>query len=75
MQEMSENLKTHVDTVHKKLKDFVCYFCQKLFGLKGTLQNHFKAVHEQIKDFHCKVCLKSFGRNKSFQRHFFHNNY
>ena len=39
------NLKKHVDTVHLKIKEYICVKCDKWFTQKGSLKTHMKAVH------------------------------
>ena len=41
-----DNLKKHVITVHDKLKNFKCTYCEIAYGQKGDLNRHVKRVHD-----------------------------
>ena len=62
-------LKTHIDAVHEKKKNFVCKECGRAFAAKGGLQSHEKSVHENIKDKPCEICGKCFATRGGLKRH------
>ena len=65
----NQNLKTHINTVHMKLKPFKCDYCDSSFGRKSNIQNHIKVVHMDYKPFGCNHCEKFFAHNCDLKRH------
>ena len=51
------NLKSHINSVHKKLKNHKCELCDKAFSQSGTLKTHITSVHKKIKNHKCDLCL------------------
>ena len=70
------NLKTHITSIHKKIKDYVCPFdeCSKKFSNNTRLKLHIK---KHI-PFSCSSCEKKFINNdllkKHLKKHENHNN-
>ena len=50
------NLKTHIEIVHERYKEFKFNICQKSFGQIHHLESHISSVHDQKKDNKCKFC-------------------
>ena len=62
-------MQKHIKSVHEKIKDHNCLFCDKSFFHRGHLKDHIKCVHEKIKDHACQFCDKSFGLKSDLQKH------
>ena len=65
----ADGLKTHVQTVHEKRRDFACPYCAAAFGEAGSLKKHVQTVHEKRRDFACPHCAAAFGRACDLKRH------
>ena len=67
--EDEENLLTKTEispkSVHKGIKEFSCYLCNKSFVRNGHLQIHITTVHQGIKNHSCDLCDKSYGKKRS----------
>ena len=50
------DLQTHVDRVHKGIKNFECKECGKTFFKSASMQEHIDAIHKKLKLFQCNVC-------------------
>ena len=57
------DLKTHVDTVHKKLKPFQCPSCSYAASGRSNLNKHIKSVHIGTKEFKCQQCQYATGKS------------
>lgn len=55
----SSNLSLHRKTVHYKIKDFNCQFCQQSFARRETLRYH-EMTHTGEKPRECSICGKRF---------------
>lgn len=55
----SSNLSLHRKTVHYKIKDFTCQFCQQSFARRETLRYH-EMTHTGEKPRECGICGKRF---------------
>ena len=64
----NSNLRSHVDTVHKKLKKHKCTYCKKEFGQLPHLKKHVIIAHEK-QDIVCDLCGKSFPHPDYLKRH------
>ena len=49
-------LRTHIKTIHDKIKDHECPKCDYKCSQKINLQKHIKQVHDKIKDHECPKC-------------------
>lgn len=63
------NLKEHIK-IHnpKRLKDFVCKYCNESFYSSSVLIRHIHSIHEG-KRFVCNNCGRSFNRKDALHRH------
>ena len=57
------------DKDYKKVNQFSCMSCQKLFWSKTSLNRHVKEFHENVKPYTCQICHKSFGRKDYLKKH------
>ena len=62
-------LKTHIKTVHRKVKELRCNLCNMSFGQNKNLQRHVKTVHQKITAFKCDSCDKSFRQKAHLETH------
>ena len=63
------NLKRHIDTIHKKIKNFECDKCEFKFYKKTKLKRHINSVHLKIKNFECDKCEYKCNTNTNLKRH------
>jgi len=66
------SLKKHIDTVHKKIRNYECPACSNTFQQKPHLTNHVKRYHFGLKE-HCEKC-GSVVQNLHNHIRFVHNN-
>jgi len=45
-QSMEENLKKHIDSLHRGIKQFKCGICEYKCARKDDLKRHVESVHE-----------------------------
>jgi Zn finger protein HypA/HybF involved in hydrogenase expression len=64
-----DTLKTHINTVHLKQKNYKCDHCDKTFGEKGNLNVHINTIHLKQQNFKCEHCDKTFGRKGDLNIH------
>ena len=57
------------DKDYKKVNQFSCMSCQKLFWSKTSLNRHVKEFHENVKPYTCQICHKSFRRKDYLKKH------
>lgn len=62
------NMLRHVQTVHKRVKEFECNICGAKFGLKADLRRHRYRLHES-RAFSCDKCGRSFAEQDQLQLH------
>ena len=64
-------LKYHVASVHKEIKNFQCLTCGKTFYRKNTLNSHVNEIHLKIGVGHvkCVFCKKTFVRKSYLTFH------
>ena len=65
----SQNLKRHINLVHKGQKECKCETCGKFFALTQHLKRHILTVHEGHKDYKCDFCGKTFTQGEGLKRH------
>ena len=63
------NLRTHVKSVHHKIKDHACHLCDFETTQKSALRNHIKAVHKKIRDQACKLCNFKTSHKQTLRKH------
>ena len=67
------DLKRHRESVHLKIKNFVCDHCEKRFTDKRDLNRHAQAIHFGIrngqKNFTCYFCSMEFKRKRDLDAH------
>ena len=63
----------HINTIHKKIKPFLCPTCGQSFSRKTHLNSHFDTVHKNIKrishPWTCALCGKHFACDRNMSRH------
>ena len=64
-------LRTHIRTIHEKIRDFMCQECGKAFTQNVALQLHIKGVHSEEKKagFACPKCDKIWTSERGRQLH------
>ena len=62
-------LKLHTDSIHLKLRHFICNRCSFTFTQKQHLQNHMNSMHLNVKPFKCDLCPFSFAKDSSLVSH------
>lgn len=64
------NLKRHVNSVHFKIRNFVCPFdgCESAFALKSTLDVHYRQ-HTGLKPFQCSECHSYYSDPSTLSKH------
>lgn len=55
-----KNYREHM-RIHKRIKDHVCYFCEKRFVRRGALMSHI-LIHTAEKPYMCHICPSSFNQ-------------
>ncbi|XP_063684442.1 PR domain zinc finger protein 5-like [Bolinopsis microptera] len=60
-----KQVKIHVETVHLKLKQYRCQFCDKRFGRSGDRLVHMRNVHTEVYD---KKSAEQFFKRERMER-------
>ena len=63
------HMSRHIDSVHKKLKNFACEQCDHRTSQKDLLNRHVKAIHDKIKDWECGQCSFKSSRGSALRDH------
>ena len=63
------NLKTHIKTIHAKIKNYECDKCNFTFSCNSHLKRHIKSIHLNIKDIKCVQCDFKCSENIGLKRH------
>lgn len=64
------NMKRHLNTIHLKIKAFVCQFCpEKKYTSKITLDQHMITKHGQETTFVCQCCQRKFPTMSFLRSH------
>jgi hypothetical protein len=66
---MKGTLKTHINTVHLKKRNFKCEHCECTFGQKGHLKTHINTVHLKKRNFKCEHCEYICGQKGQLKTH------
>lgn len=64
---ISSILKTHIDSVHKKLRENRCDICGKGYFRASRLKEHVEAVH--LKQIICTICDRTFSSKCNLAQH------
>ena len=56
----NNGLKTHLNLVHKLMKEHQCNICQAVFKVQRQLNSHVKIAHENKKYHKCDSCESHF---------------
>ena len=57
---------------NKKLEEFCCNFCAKVFSRQSNLKRHVDSIHKGIKNYHCELCQMKFTALQNLQNHMKH---
>ena len=57
-----DNMRKHIDSVHKKLRKHKCSFCEKAFTDPTPLKQHLERhkADPSVRPFKCHLCAKAF---------------
>ena len=66
---MTSALNIHINTVHKKLKNYKCQYCNKEFGRPQHLNTHVITTHEKPNNIVCELCGKTFHQSVRLKEH------
>jgi hypothetical protein len=64
-----QHMKTHVKTVHLRMKEYECAVCHRKFGEKTALNKHLKGVHIKERPFRCERCFTTFAQKSHLDKH------
>lgn len=67
---ISHVLKKHINSVHKKVRDYRCDVCAKWFDKKHSLQDHLAWAHLKEENHVCTICNKKFAAKPNLKRHY-----
>ncbi len=56
-------------TVHDKVKDFCCNFCNFKASRVSNLKGHINAIHLKVKYYSCPFCEEHKSRTNYFTKH------
>ncbi|KAJ8901378.1 hypothetical protein NDN08_007224 [Rhodosorus marinus] len=59
----------HVETVHRKRRNYSCPQCGRNFLQNGHLHEHIRLRHSAEKPYQCKICKRGFGGKAKVDRH------
>ena len=65
------HLKSHLSSVHQKLKPYDCKQCEKSFTTFQNLKVHKSSVHGKIQPYECNPCGQFFTQAGNLKRHNF----
>ena len=67
----SNDLDSHIDSVHEGIKAHKCNYCQKGFNGLINLKNHIETVHfcSLTQQFKCEICGIRFGQASDLKLH------
>ena len=60
---LKDNMKKHIESIHKRNKPFQCEFCKQNFEGKGDMKQHITSIHVGKKSFICEFCEKSYYKS------------
>ena len=60
-------LKSHISSVHEKIKPFKCENCDYLCSTKGVMKQHVKSIHIKTRPFKCEICDREFGKKSGLK--------
>lgn len=63
-----ENLETHINRYHLKIKPHICFVCGVAYSGKGQLNEHMKC-HSESEKFTCPICNKKLLHRRGFNSH------
>jgi uncharacterized Zn-finger protein len=68
---LAVRLLAHIRTHNGHSKDYKCFFCQKHFANKTSLEHHVVDIHKTVpnKDHKCTLCQKAFSSQKDLKQH------
>ena len=62
-------LASHHQSVHQKLRPFVCELCFSAHTTRQKLKEHITTIHEKKKPYECDQCDRKFGRSQGLAKH------
>ena len=66
---LKSSLQSHIDTIHKGIRNFKCETCGKGYTGQYDLQQHIQIVHEGQRNYKCDSCGKGFARPSALKQH------
>ena len=62
------NLKSHIERIHKEIKNYQCLLCDARYYERRSLKHHIQSVHEG-KSHECTICNISLTTNRGLKKH------
>ena len=66
---MKSNLKTHILSIHEKVKPYKCEICDYKCLTMEILKIHLISFHKGMKPFKCNICEYEFSSKYTLNNH------